>query len=43
MAVNRWGLVLLMVVAGLSSAAMAVEGPAFKEGLHEGVHLRHIR
>jgi len=36
MAVKRWGLVLLMVVAGLASSAMAVEEPAFKEVLHEG-------
>ena len=36
MTVKRWILVLLMVVAGLASAAMAVEEPAFKKVLHEG-------
>ena len=35
MAVRRWGFVMLMAVAGLASAAMAVEEPTWKEVLHE--------
>ena len=36
MAVKRWALLALMIVGGLTSMAMAVEEPAFKEVLREG-------